>query len=294
MKVRKKTDKKTLFIINPAAGKGRYETLIKILEGFPLADYIITSQAEQVNDIVESKRNDYYYFVAVGGDGTVSELANALVNTCNVLAVLPYGSGNGFARELGFRKNVRRLLRFINRGEVLKIDTISLNNKLSINVSGVGFDADVAHRFQFAENRGLLHYCFCTFVAIFSHKAFFASITCSEFSIEGMYYMISFANTRQFGHNVFIAPLAKPDDGLMDIVAVKPFPKIMFPWFAIKMFTGSIRKSRYVEYLSTANTVSVKTDYLKYHIDGDPVITDGNSILSIMKGNLNVLNTRSF
>ena len=84
---------------------------------------------------------------------------------------------------------------------------------------------------------------FVHLLQFFSHKAFFASITCDDFSIEGLYYMISFANTRQFGHNAFIAPLAKPDDGLMDIVAVKPFPKnYVSHGFAIKMFTGSIRK----------------------------------------------------
>jgi diacylglycerol kinase (ATP) len=290
-KVKPDTDKKTLFIINPLAGKGRFEHLIKTIESYPLADYIITSQAEQVNDIVEARINEYYYFVAVGGDGTVSELANALVNRNNVLAVLPYGSGNGFARELGFRKNVKRLLNYIHRGEVLKIDTIRLNNKLSINVSGVGFDADVAHRFQFAKNRGLLHYCFCTFVAVFAHKEFYASIQSEDFRIEGMFYMISFANTRQFGHNAFIAPSATPYDGLMDIVAVKPFPKILFPWFAIKMFSGLIRQSKFVEYKTTSKKVSVRTNYNKYHIDGDPVITNGNSTLSIIPGSLNVLKT---
>jgi diacylglycerol kinase (ATP) len=289
MEPRPDKDKKTLFIINPIAGKGRYEPLIKILERYPLSDYIITSQVEQAIDIIESKLNDYYYFVAVGGDGTVSELANALVNKNNVLAVLPYGSGNGFARELGFRKNVKKLLYYINRGEVLKIDTIRIDNKLSINVSGVGFDADVAHRFQFAKNRGLLHYCFCTFVAIFSHKPFFASIKCEDFSIEGTFYMISFANTRQFGHNAFIAPLAKPYDGLIDIVAVKPFPKIMFPWFAFKMFSGFIRQSKYVDYRTTSKTIRISTNYKHYHLDGDPLISDGNSTISIIPGNLNVL-----
>ena len=287
-----KTDKKTLFIINPLAGKGRYETLIKIIDKYPLADYIITSQAEQVNDIVDSRLDDYYYFVAVGGDGTVNELANALVNKQNVLAVLPYGSGNGFAREFGFRKNVKQLLRFIDRGEIRKIDTIRLNNKLSINVSGIGFDGDVAHRFQFAKNRGLFHYCFCTLVAVFSHKAFYASIQCSDFTVEGKFYMISFANTRQFGHNAFIAPSAIPDDGLIDIVAVRPFPKILFPWFAIKMFTRLIKQSKYIEYKTTACNISIKTDYNKYHIDGDPVLASGTSTLSIIPGSLTVLKTQ--
>jgi diacylglycerol kinase (ATP) len=284
-------DKKTLFIINPLAGRGNYEPLIKVINRYPLADYIITSQAEQVNNIVEARLNEYHYFVAVGGDGTVNELANALVDKKNVLAVLPYGSGNGFARELGFRKNVKRLLQQIQRGEIRKIDTIWLNNKLSINVSGIGFDADVAHRFQFAKNRGLLHYCFCTFVAVFSHKEFYALIQCEDFKIEGMFYMISFANTRQFGHNAFIAPAAIPHDGFMDIVVVRPFPKILFPWFAVKMFTRLIKQSKYIEYKTTAKKVSIKTDYKKYHIDGDPVITNGISTLSIIPGSLTVLKT---
>jgi diacylglycerol kinase (ATP) len=284
-------DKKTLFIINPIAGRGKYDPLIRIIERYPLADYIITSQAEQVSNIVEARLDEYHYFVAVGGDGTVNELANALVNKKNVLAVLPYGSGNGFARELGFRKNVKRLLKHIHRGEVQKIDTIRLNNKLSINVSGVGFDADVAHNFQFAKNRGLLHYCFCTLVAVFSHKEFYASIQCEDFNMEGMFYMISFANTRQFGHNAFIAPSAKPYDGLMDIVAVKPFPKILFPWFAFIMFTRQIKQSKYVEYKTTYKNVSIKTDYKKYHIDGDPVIANCISTLSIIPASLNVLKT---
>jgi diacylglycerol kinase (ATP) len=192
---------------------------------------------------------------------------------------------------MGFRKNARRLLNYIHRGEVIKIDTIRLDNKLSINVSGVGFDADVAHRFQYANNRGLLHYCFCTFVAVFSHKEFYASIQCEDFTIEGMFYMICFANTRQFGHNAFIAPSAIPKDGLMDIVAVKPFPKILFPWFALKMFTKLIKQSKYIEYKTTSKQVTIKSDSLKYHIDGDPIFTSGNTTLSIIPGSLTVLKT---
>ena len=133
---------KMLFVINPGSGNNTtdWANLIKdhfesskefLLEIMDLGDNCDVDDIRQKINSFDPQR-----VIAVGGDGTVNELANALVNKQNVLAVMPYGSGNGFARELGFKKDAARLLRFIQRGQVLKIDTIRINNKLSINVSG--------------------------------------------------------------------------------------------------------------------------------------------------------------
>ncbi len=82
--------------------------------------------------------------------------------------------------------------------------------------------------------------------------------------------MISIANTRQFGNNALISPNSKPNDGIFEIVMVKPFPFYYYPVFVIKMFLGTLKDSKYIRYILEKGSVTIFSDFKKYHVDGDP------------------------
>jgi YegS/Rv2252/BmrU family lipid kinase len=235
---------------------------------------------------------NYDIFIAVGGDGTVNSLVGELRGTGKMLGVLPIGSGNGFAREMGFRKDIESLIESIRKKDPIDIDVLYVNNLPCINVAGIGLDSFVAHDFQGLERRGFWNYAITSIRVAFSLKSFRVKIKLPEREIEEDVYMVSIANTRQFGNNAVIAPGAKPNDGIFNIALVKPFPGILFPFFAIRMLTGTLRESRYLKYLSTEGPVTLISDEKRYHIDGEPLIINDPVTVSISKGILKVLKTK--
>lgn len=231
-------------------------------------------------------------FVAAGGDGTVHTVAAELVGKDKILGVLPMGSGNGFAREFGFRMNVRSLLSNIRRGESMAVDVLDINGNMCLNVAGIGLDSFVAHSFNELRLRGFLPYVWLTLTTFLRLKPFHATLTsCGEKIFSGELFVLTFANTRQFGNNAFIAPGARPNDGKMDIVLVKPFPKILGPVFIIRLFTKKINSSKYVKTITTTNPVIVQTDETRFHIDGEPLAIRGQVLVRLKKDVLRVLKT---
>lgn len=147
------------------------------------------------------------------------------------LVVYPNGSGNGFARELGFRRNIKALLNDIMKVDLMELDSVKINQYRSINTSGLGFDAHIAHAFAKAKQRGLMNYIWLSLKSVVAFKSFRATIVTEGEKMQGHYQMIKIANTRQFGNNALIAPEAKPNDGIINLVLVKPFPLRVYPYF---------------------------------------------------------------
>jgi diacylglycerol kinase (ATP) len=140
---------KTIFILNPNAGIAGVASFVRQLERYrDEFDYCTFSDIEEFRNFMKSGINDYDVFIAAGGDGTVNSLACELIDSGKILGVLPVGSGNGFAREMGFRKNIGVLSEDIRRKKSFVIDVLLINDIPSINVSGIGIDSLVAHDFQ--------------------------------------------------------------------------------------------------------------------------------------------------
>jgi len=241
------------------------------------------------------KRNfeKYEVFIAAGGDGTVHTVAGELIGKEKLLGVLPIGSGNGFAKELGFRKKVRSLLKDIEKKECLNIDVIEINDNLCLNVAGVGLDSFVAHSFDKLKTRGLWSYIGVTLINFIKLRPFQASVSVAGVEVfSGKLFDLTVANTRQFGNNAFIAPDAVPNDGKMDIVMIEPFPKVLFPFFIYRLFAKKMNKSKYVKYIKTGNEVTINTGETRFHIDGEPVTISGAAVVKIRPGALKVLRTR--
>src|SRR5664280_1180000 len=288
---------KALFVLNPASGVPPLNFIVsKELEiRKRQLSFCKTLTKEDTGSLIRQNFTKYEVFVAAGGDGTVHTVAEQLVGSNKILGVLPVGSGNGFAKEFGFKMNVRSLLSDIKIAESMDIDVIEINDQLCLNVAGIGLDSFVAHSFNNLKIRGFLPYVWLTFKTFLLLRPFHATIKCDgEEIISENLFVLTIANTRQFGNNAYIAPEARPNDGMIEIVLIKPFPKILGSLFIIRLFTKKINKSKYVRHIKTDKEIVIETAETRFHIDGEPIDISGKVVIRIKKEVLKVLKTTGY
>ena len=288
---------KALFVLNPSSGVPPLNFIVsKELElRKKQLSFCKTMNKEDTGSLIKQNFTKYEVFVAAGGDGTVHTVAEQLVGSNKILGVLPLGSGNGFAKEFGFKMNVRSLLSDIKRADSMDIDVIEINDKLCLNVAGIGLDSFVAHSFNNLKLRGFLPYIWLTFKTFLLLRPFHATIKCDgEEIISEKLFVLTIANTRQFGNNAYIAPEARPNDGMIELVLIKPFPKILGSLFIIRLFTKKINKSKYVRHIKTDKEIVIETDETRFHIDGEPLEISGKIVIRIKKEVLKVLKTTGY
>ncbi len=286
--------KKPLFIVNPDSGVIPVNYVMSL--GLDLRKDELTavkslSKEETIKLIADNwEKHDVY--IASGGDGTVHTVATQLVNSDKILGVLPLGSGNGFAREFGFKLNVNSLMSDVRKAETMSIDIIEVNNKMCLNVAGIGLDSFVAHSFNNLRLRGIIPYIWLSLKTFVQLRPFHVKISSEgKELVNEELFVVTIANTRQFGNNAFIAPEARPNDGIIDLVLIKPFPKILGPSFVIRLFTKRINRSKYVNHIRTEKEIVIETHENRMHIDGEPVSSDGKVHVRIKREVLKVLKT---
>lgn len=257
------------FIINPFSAKKNYQPFLNELsKKVKNLLFLVSKSLKDTDTFIDENWNNVDVFVAVGGDGTISTVAKKLINSEKILAVFPAGSGNGFSRETHFDKNITLLLDKIKNEKFREIDTFMVNEHFSINVSGTGFDGKVVKEFE-KTNRGFKNYIKVSIQTFFNYKPITIKFSDSKFeSYNGTYLMVNVANTRQFGNNAFIAPMASKSDGLVDLVLVKKFPLTYSPFFAFRMFTKRLKDDDYVTYLPVSE-IDFEVNTRNWHIDGE-------------------------
>lgn len=282
-----------IFIINPNSGRRKPETLIKKIKKIDNSfDIYISKSLDDYNDFIKLNIDKYKVYVIAGGDGTINETAKHLfARKDKALAIIPLGSGNGFAREMGFRIKLEELVEAILRGDTFDCDVIEINNNKFINVAGLGFDACVAHLFDKRKKRGLINYIFATIECMRKFKNFEATLQFDDKEINKKFSMITFANTRQFGNNAYIAPKAIPHDGKLDIMMIEPLPFYHYPRLVYNMFRGKIKDSKYITHKQISKELVLNTDFEQFHLDGEPVIMNGNSKIKVHEKSLRLVKT---
>ncbi len=287
--------RKLYFVINPISGTHRKDNLREKIEQYIDKehfdyDFFYTEYPLHAREICENAvRNKVDIVVAVGGDGTINEVVNGIHGSEILLGILPFGSGNGLARHLKIPFNLRDAIELINKGHFQKIDTISVNNRIFVNVAGIGFDAMVAKKFSKSLKRGFLSY-----FKIVSKEYNYYRPKKYRLIIDGQQIvtkalMIVFANSDQFGYNTSIAPDAKIDDGLMDICIVKKVPALQVPFLVQLVFLKQFDKTKYIDIIRT-NEVIVKRKRNKVvNIDGEPVKLEKELKLKVNNKSLNVI-----
>jgi len=287
--------KKVLFIVNPISGVGRHKGIEDILRKYLDTkkysyEVVYTEKAGHAVELSkEGSIQGMDIIVAVGGDGTVNEVAQGLVGTETFLGIIPTGSGNGLSRHLNIPMNVRRAIEIINKGRVLKIDTAKLNDDLFVSVAGVGFDASVAKKFAKSGKRGFLSYFKITAGSYHSYKARKYKLLIDGKELVRKALFISFANSNQFGNNTSIDPNARIDDGFIDVCIVRriPFWKtiVVAPLLFIKRFNWT----PYIEIIRAREVQVTRKKGKSIHLDGDPKKISKEFTVKINPSSLHVL-----
>lgn len=286
--------RKALFIINPISGTGNRQLFLDALEkhfDFNIfdADKVYTEYGGHATEISKKASRNYNLIVAVGGDGTVNEVARGLIKSDAVMGIVPVGSGNGLARHLRIPMKIKEALEIINEFQVQKIDTATLNGHDFVNVAGVGFDAHIAHHFAKTKKRGPIEYAKSATLEFhkYQSKQYEVIIEGQIYNLKG--FAISFANSSQFGNNAYISPNAIINDGLLDVCMMSSFPKMEAGQLAIKLFNKRLDKSRYMKIVRGTHVIVKSAGLRMAHIDGEPIDVQDEIEIKVNQGTLNVI-----
>jgi YegS/Rv2252/BmrU family lipid kinase len=277
--------KKIRFIFNPRSGLIHPETLLKkfINIYFPSNlceyDFIKTERRfhalESAHDAVKKQ---YDIVVAIGGDGTVNETASALVNSETALGIIPVGSGNGLARELGIPLMMRQAIKVITRGEIRFIDVGLVDNRYFFATAGMGFDAVLGKRFDDAKIRGPAPYYFYGVKEFFRYRAPRYEIKFDGKTVKKNALIVAVANSKQYGNNVIIAPSAEPDDGFLDVAVVDEVNLLSTLYYLPSLFSGKLEKTPIYEIYRSTHFDIYREFPAPYTLDGE--VYDGDRHLS--------------
>ena len=269
--------KRILFILNPKAGKGKAKEAKRIIEKEldrfenPVEFKFTSKKGEAKKFAEQGSLEGSDIVVAVGGDGTVNEVATGLMNSnCN-LGIIPIGSGNGLARHYKIPFIIQDAIKVILKNHTVSHDAVRINNKFSFNVSGVGFDAHIAHLFDKGSTRGLSGYVKFAINEYFKYDPVPVNIylTGENEPITVSPLFISIATTSQFGNNAYIAPLADTSDGRFDITIVNKLSLIDALPFIWKLFRKKLKPSKDIQMIRTQSCRIGSEKLLPFHIDGE-------------------------
>ena len=292
--------KNIAFIVNPISGtkaKNRVTKLIRELLDPQLFSptVVVTEYAGHATQLAQQfALEGYHAVIAVGGDGTVNEVANGLVGTNTALGIVPNGSGNGFARHLDISTRMNRAIEMLNSSEVISVDYGMVNDKKFFSTCGVGFDALVAVQFNEGKSRGLKTYVQNTLQSLFNYKPETYHILGEDIDVTTEAFLITFANAGQWGYDAYIAPKASVQDGLMDIAIVNKFPLSAAPKLALNLFTHNIDENFYMNIVRSKAITLVRENAGAIHIDGDPFEMPTELNIKIVEDGLKVLVKKRF
>lgn len=296
--------KNIAFIINPISGvketqnaKRKLPKLIMQTLDMEqwLPNIVFTEYAGHATELAHQyARMGFDAVVAVGGDGTVNEVARGLKDTKTALGILPMGSGNGFARHLNIPIRPQKALEMINHSEPINVDYGLANGRLFVSTCGTGFDAVVADNFAGSNKRGFMTYLQNTLKVAFSYQPQTYHIVGDGLDVTHKAFLITFANANQWGYEAMIAPKASVQDGKMDIMLMSSHAILGSASLALRLFTGSIDNSYFMDTIRAKEITLEREEVAPFHIDGDPVEMDKDIHIKIVADGLKVLVEKRF
>lgn len=287
--------KKAVFIINLISGtsdKAAIPGLIDLYLDKEKFEYeiAITQYAGHASEIAAKAKDDGVdVVVAVGGDGTVNEVARAIVHSSTALGIIPCGSGNGLARHLLLPLNVRKAIEVINRCEIRQLDYGIINDYPFFCTCGMGFDAFVSMKFAEAGKRGPITYVENVLREGLKYKPETYTIEDESGTLQYKAFLISCANASQYGNNAYIAPQASMSDGLMDVIIMEPFDVFEAPQISIEMFSKTLDKNSKIKTFRTRHLHIHRDKPGVIHYDGDPVMTGADIDVELKPKGINII-----
>jgi len=286
---------KLTVIINPVSGTASKKHIPDLLNQYIPSDsfdkqFFFTERRghafELASRAVKEKVN---YVIAVGGDGTVNEVARALVESDTVLGIIPMGSGNGLARDLAIPMDSRKAIEVIAELNIKTIDYCKANNRIFFCTCGVGFDASVSERFAKGKRRGTFSYMKSVVTEYLQFKPDTYEIVFENEVLTRKAFLVTCANASQYGNNAYIAPQADMNDGMIDVAILSPFSPFDIGHLLVHIFTKQMAKNRKIQYYRSKKLTLKRTKPGVVHIDGEPVEMDKTISLEAFQNGLNVI-----
>lgn len=287
--------KRILFIVNPKAGTNlqrhirdsvdKYLNHRKFEYGFRF-----TERSQHARELAEAAIADgYEIIVAVGGDGSINEVASAVMGTGAVLGIVPAGSGNGLAMHLGYGRDVDEAVKKINTAEERVIDAGLMNGRPFFNIAGIGFDGLVSNLMKGSNWRGFIPYFLHSVKAGLQYTPRECRIEIDDRVLTEKCFIISVANGPMWGYNFQIAPDARLDDGLFEVVLLKDAPKWQYFAAVPATLNGKIYDAGFVDHF-TAKRVKIISEGENYvHLDGEGIVLEGELSFEILPKALKIL-----
>jgi len=288
--------KKICIIINPISGNSSKEKIpVLAKEMFDSNIFelkiIKTEYAGHATELTQKALDENFdYIVAAGGDGTVNEVARTMVHSNASMGIIPLGSGNGLARDLGISMDTKKALETIAAGNVMTIDYCKADGRAFFCTCGVGFDAMVTERFSEGKKRGPISYVRSAITEYFKFKPDVYKIRLDDGTvIEEKAFLVTCANASQYGNNAYIAPNANISDGKMDIVILAPIQPIDVGPIAVQLFTRQIGSNQRVSHYRSETVKINRSKPGPMHVDGEPVYSGKEILVEIIPSGLNII-----
>jgi YegS/Rv2252/BmrU family lipid kinase len=288
-------DKKFIFIINPIAGTRQKQTIHDaIVKTFREEEFEVnyTAYPGHAFELASAKVGEgYMNIVVVGGDGTINEVASALVKTDCRLGIVPAGSGNGLARHLGIPVPFTESLEIIRNHKIKEIDVGKVNDHYFFCTCGTGFDASVGKKFASDSRRGMLSYVRATIHQYINYSPKTYILKTEKKKVSFKAFLVTFANSGQYGNNAYIAPNASIDDGFLDLVVLRPFPKTSTLEIGLRLFFKNIDQSPYLEVMRIRKATLKRKNKKKItlHLDGEPFTVKNKLKIKVLPKALQVM-----
>ena len=274
---------KALFVVNRRSGIRRRDDVTSIIRAQWREPEVVECGDPRQLDAVVSDSFDAVF--AVGGDGTVHEVAKRLIGKSPALGIIPTGSGNGLARHLGVPLDVRRALAACRAGRVETIDTARVEGEPFVGTMGVGFDAWIAEAFATRAARGFRTYVRVALGGLWSYAPREYELTIDGVTTRRTALLIAVANASQYGNNARIAPMASLQDGVLDVVIVERRSIRA----AARLFAGNLYGARGVTMLRARRVEIRRPDAAVAHLDGEPIALPQSLTVEIVPRSLRVL-----
>ncbi len=282
------------FIINPNAGFRRDKSFVENLIRRRCADFDFTimhttGPGDATRLAQQAASEGYTTVVAVGGDGTINETASGLVGTETALGIIPRGSGNGLARSLNIPLQAARALEVIRNGKAYRMDAGRAAHRYFFVVAGVGFDANITHQFNAATWRGPVPYFYLAAREFANYQPEPLRLRLEDNTMEITPFLVTIANTQQYGNGAVIAPQARPDDGILDVCVIQPMNFAEFLMNAPKLFSGKAETIPMLTYYRSKAAAIEKSGTILFHVDGEAEIAQDKIEISVLPQALKVI-----
>lgn len=287
--------KKISFIINPISGTQSKEQILKwVSEKLDKDKYIhevvYTERAGHAVEIAADKAKEgVHAVIAIGGDGTINEIARSLVHTQTALGIIPCGSGNGLARHLQISMEPKKAIEIINEGIIDIIDYGKINDVPFFCTCGVGFDAFVSLKFSKAGRRGPLVYLEKTLIESLKYRPETYELEMDGSTLRYKAFLIACGNASQYGNNAYITPQATLNDGLLDVTILEPFTVLDAAALSFQLFNKTIDQNSRIKTFRCQTLRIHRTKPGVVHFDGDPMMMGENIEVKIIQKGLQVI-----